>query len=305
MAIIPDNVVTLRDGRALGYAEWGDPDGAPVLHFHGSPSSRLEGAMPELDAVAARLRIRVLAPERPGLGLSDPKPHRTILDWPADVLEFADALGLSRFSVYGASGGGPYAAACAYRIAHRLRAAGIVCGLAPMTVPEARRGMHRRVRLQFFLGRHAPWLLRRLVRRMATEMTLHGSRIIADMMKQLPEPDRLIYADPARQQRAVAVAREAFRRGEEGAYVDLLLASRPWGFELNQVPMVVNLWFGGRDVAVPESAGRYLARSLARSEARFYPDEGHASLLINRYEDVLTGLTATAAREGDKSIVEW
>ena len=276
MAIKPDNVVTLGDGRALGYAEWGDPEGAPILHFHGTPGSRLEGATPAFDAIAARLGLRVLGLDRPGVGRSDPKPRRTILDWAADVAEFADLVGLSRFSVYGVSGGGPYAAACAYRIAHRLRAAGIVSGIAPMGVPDARRGLNREDRAMFFLGRHFPWGLRWLVRRMAER--IRGLE------------DRAGW--------------EAFLRGEEGVYLDLLLASRPWGFDLARVPMVMNLWFGGPDVIVPAAAGRYLARSFARSEARYYPDEGPGSLLVSRYEEILTGLAATGSREGDTPIVE-
>ena len=83
---------------------------------------------------------------------------------------------------------------------------------------------------------------------------------------------------------------------------DLRLASRGWGFQLSQVPLVVNLWFGGKDVNVPPAAGRYLASALPRSEARFYPDEGHLSLLFNRYDDILTGLLATAQREDGRPV---
>jgi hypothetical protein len=32
--------VQLRDGRSLGYAEYGDPEGKPLFFFQGTPSSR-------------------------------------------------------------------------------------------------------------------------------------------------------------------------------------------------------------------------------------------------------------------------
>jgi pimeloyl-ACP methyl ester carboxylesterase len=66
------------------------------------------------------------------MGLSDYKKDRTILDWPDDVVELADALGIDKFPIEGISGGGPYAAACAYKIPDRLTACGIISGLGPM-----------------------------------------------------------------------------------------------------------------------------------------------------------------------------
>src|SRR5512141_2763064 len=59
----------LSGGRLLGYAEYGDPAGAPVFYFHGWPSSRLEGRAAH--APALNLGLRLVAPERPGYGLSD------------------------------------------------------------------------------------------------------------------------------------------------------------------------------------------------------------------------------------------
>ena len=60
----------------------------------------------------------MISPDRPGIGLSDPKPGRTVLDWAADVSELAEHLGLQRFSVMGWSMGGPYAAAVGYALRH-------------------------------------------------------------------------------------------------------------------------------------------------------------------------------------------
>lgn len=304
MALRPDNTTTLGDGRLLHWAEWGDPSGVPVMHFHGTPSSRLESALPGFDDVASELGVRVLAPDRPGIGRSTPKPSRTLLDWAADVAEFADALGLSRFSVYGVSGGGPYAAACAYRIAHRLRAAGIVSGLAPMNVRASREGMARENRILFFLARHTSWGLGVAVRRTARQMADLSVQAMLAGISGLPEADRRVLEVPGRLDAFLDSIREAFRQGEAGVCTDLRLVSRPWGFDLGQVPMVMNLWFGGLDRNVPPAAGRYLAAAFGRSEARYYPEEGHVSLVTNRYREILSGLIATGVREGDTSIRE-
>ena len=124
-----DNVLRLTDGRRLGYAEYGDPDGWPLMFFHGTPGSRV---MARFAASRAReMGVRLIAPERPGFGLSDVQPQRRLLDWVEDIRELADALSLDRFAVAGVSGGGPYVAACAWKMGKRLVAAGIVSGLAP------------------------------------------------------------------------------------------------------------------------------------------------------------------------------
>ena len=71
---------------------------------------------------------------------------------------------------------------------------------------------------------------------------------------------------------------------------------------MGDIPMVVNLWFGGQDRTVLPAAGYYLAGALNRSESRLYPEEGHLSLLWNRLGDVLNGLLATATREAGRPV---
>ena len=117
----------LKDGRTLGFAEYGDPKGEPMLEFHGCPSSRLEAR--NYDEAGKKLGARVIGIDRPGFGISTyVKGYRTV-DWPADVIEFADALGLNRFVVAGISSGSPYALACARFIPERLKGCAVVSGV--------------------------------------------------------------------------------------------------------------------------------------------------------------------------------
>jgi len=99
----------LRDGRRLGYVEYGAPEGQPLFYFHGHPGSRFEAGF--LAAQAKQLGIHLIGVDRPGMGLSTYKAGWRFLDWPDDVAELADGLQLSRFAVCGFSGGGPYALA--------------------------------------------------------------------------------------------------------------------------------------------------------------------------------------------------
>ena len=130
-----DGTIRLADGRVLGYREYGDLEGQPLLFFHGMPGSRVEARMG--DSAARALGIRIIAPDRPGYGLSDFKRNRTSLDWPSDIVELSEAMGLDRFGVVGVSGGGAYVAACARQIPDRLNAAGIISGIGSFDQRDA------------------------------------------------------------------------------------------------------------------------------------------------------------------------
>jgi hypothetical protein len=56
--------LVLGDGRRLGYAQYGQPDGEPLFYFHGHPGSRLEARFAH--AAAAGASLRVIALDRPG-----------------------------------------------------------------------------------------------------------------------------------------------------------------------------------------------------------------------------------------------
>ncbi len=83
-----DRVISLRDGRSMGFADYGPADGFVVVNAHGGLSCRLDirAAAPVAEAAG----IRLISPDRPGIGLSDPSPGRTVLDWASDVEQLAD-----------------------------------------------------------------------------------------------------------------------------------------------------------------------------------------------------------------------
>jgi pimeloyl-ACP methyl ester carboxylesterase len=147
--------VRMSDGRAIGLSQHGDLKGKPLLWFPGTPSSRL---WPVPDVEAARAAgVRVVVIERPGFGVSDFQPNRRVLDWPHDVVEVVDALGLESFAVAGSSGAGPYVAACAYALPDRVRAAGMMGVVAPLDAPGVRDGMTVRRRVLYRMLAVAPY----------------------------------------------------------------------------------------------------------------------------------------------------
>lgn len=287
-----DQRITLRDGRSLGWAEYGDRQGRPLFYFHGFPACRLEAAL--TDRAAARLGIRVIAADRPGIGLSDYQHGRTLGDWPTDVGELADALGLQRFAVLGVSGGAPYALACAAKIPLRLAAVGTVGGLGPVAAGGRTAGMAALNRFFLFLFRRAPWLGQPLLSLLGAGIRRRPEWFFDLFTATVPAVDRMALVPPDIRPLFHASMREAFRQGARGAARELVLYSRPWDFDLAAIAVPVDLWHGELDVTVPDSMGEYLARTIPNCRSRFLDSEGHFSLPLKRMEEILRTLAPAA-----------
>jgi pimeloyl-ACP methyl ester carboxylesterase len=277
--------ITLADGRRLGHALYGDIEGKPLFFFHGWPGSRLRAKV--YAEIASALHIALIAIDRPGIGLSDVLPKRTLLDWPTDVTQLADHLKLDQFALMGISGGGPYAAACAYKIPERITKAGIVVGAAPLNVPGILDGLlplykrgwqgYARLPLMAYVSsllhalsaRHFPSLLRATYRSDADQAVyrLYGGDLL--LAKQ-----------------------ECFRQSFRNAAMDVLIGTRPWGFDLDEIDAKVYLWYGGGDPAISVRMGQYLAAQIRGSELTIYPHEGHL-LSITHAKEILATLVAT------------
>lgn len=285
-----DNQITLRDGRKLGYALYGDPQGKPIFYFHGFPGSRLEAqlAKPYLTQFHAQL----IAPDRPGYGLSDFQHHRSLGDWPGDVLQLADALRLDHFAVLGVSGGGPYAAACALKIPERITAVVTVCGMGPVDGPDGLKGMLPFSRAMLFLSRRSPLLARMIYTIIGRGIRRNPRRWVDRLARIVSDRDKKILARPEIRDVLGESFREAVRSGSRGVAWDVVLYSRCWEFRLEDISKPVYLWHGEGDTIVPVSLGRQAAGKIPHCRASFCPNEGHFSILEFCAEEVFGVLTA-------------
>lgn len=256
--------VAVKGGRAVGFAEWGDPDGHPVVVFHGCPGSRLLGI--GCEDVAGELGLRMVCLERPGFGRSDHVPNRTVLGWADDVADATSALGIDHFVAVGVSAGSPYALACAARPTPRLDAVGVIAGLVPAR-----------------FNTDDPFS--RLIERDHTEAEAaardHFETMAADVagsaraMATREGPDRKILERREVQQRFATTRREAFRHGVDGAVLDLMLVHQPWGFDLKDLTVNTRWWHGSLDPVVPVATVR-AATTTTPIELTIFEDEGHA-----------------------------
>ncbi len=280
--------VRLKDGRMLGYDEYGAPEGKPVFFFHGHPGSRLDWpSLVDNANSAAELNARIIAVDRPGYGLSDFNSGQQFLDWPDDVVELADALQLDRFAVLGYSGGGPYAAACAFKISERLTATAIVSGMGPVDAPGTTDGGS-----WIFAGKGS------VTRRLTLMMTSLGLRkkpdqFISKMKESLKGPDKeFAVNNPEILKGFLDSFSEALRQGIAGAQQEAGLYTQPWGFQLEDISSEIHLWHGEQDYQVLVSVGRYVAGALPNCHASFIENEGHLTLIHNYVRNVLGTLIA-------------
>jgi pimeloyl-ACP methyl ester carboxylesterase len=273
--------------RRIAFAEYGDPAGKPVFLCHGTPSSRLN--RPD-DETTRALGVRLIVIDRPGCGLSDFLPGRTLLDWPRDLAAVADALGLARFAVVGFSGGGPYVAASAYGLPDRVAAAASAAGAGPVDAPGALAGLSHYRRTAGALATRAPALFRA-----AMWLTNHPgrnpSRFLDRFTGDLAPADQAIIGRPEIRAKLVATYAESVRHGLRGVALDLAIAMRPWGFPLGKIRCPYFIWHGEDDRSTPIAMAQYLAESIPDCRATFLPGAGHM-FFYDRWPDILGQLLA-------------
>lgn len=287
----PSATLTLRDGRRLSYAVFGDPAGTPVFLLHGNPGSRFDRHPDE--SIADALHARLILPERPGYGNSAFQPRRRLLDWPDDVAQLADHLNIQRFAVIGHSAGGAYAMACAVTMPDRLTAVALVSSVGPYSIPGAMKGMAATNRVASRVARYAPWFLhRRIYDREARGVQRSGDSFGDAFEQMLAEPDRSLARRPDVKAMILRSVTESFRSGGSAWAWDDRLLAHYWGFQMSEITLPVALWYGGRDTLVPPAVGKWLASAIPACQATYLPNEGHLTLYLNHWRDILSYVLA-------------
>lgn len=292
----PSCTIRLKDGRDLAYQCWGDAQGRPLHFFHGFPGSRHQAAL--VHAASCKAGVCVVAADRPGMGRSTAAPARRILDWPNDVEELADHLGHSRFGVIGVSCGGPYALACALRLGHRIDYVGLLAGIGPMNVPSIREHQLPVLRVLFAIARWMPAMLAPLLHLDRWMLRSNPERAVRALAGMLELPDQQFLANhPESIPGFVRSLSEAYRQGIAGPLQEARLIATDHGYLLSQIHADVHGYFAGKDRHVPPAMSAYLTEHIPNCSHRIYPDEGHLSIVKNRFADCLADfmrLTTTA-----------
>jgi pimeloyl-ACP methyl ester carboxylesterase len=266
-------VLRLGDKTRIGYAEFGDPEGEAVLAIHGTPGSRFMFA--STDAPARARRLRIVAPERPGYGLSDFRHMGSLAEEGEDLRRFADALGLDRLAIIGISGGSPYALATAAAMADRVVLLALISPIGPIAECPRSVRMSALHRLIFTRMGRSPasaaaffWSLRYLIRH-APELAYRA------LMRRGAPSDRTVLARPEVKANLQAMVREGLGGGIDGARQDLRLFCGRWGLSLRDLDVPTIVWQGSDDTIVPPAAAYHLAETLPNCRLDVIQGGGH------------------------------
>jgi pimeloyl-ACP methyl ester carboxylesterase/1-acyl-sn-glycerol-3-phosphate acyltransferase len=271
--------ITLRDGRTLAFMDRGPRGGTPVLYFHGFQGSRLEH-WPGLDAILSKLNIRLITPDRPGMGLSTPAAGRTLAAWARDVRQLTEELlgPGTPFSIMGFSAGATYALACAGLPG--LRAMALVSGLG---LPHLIAGWRRlseeawRILLSAKLANFRPEIFLRIEKKHRKQILEDWDSYFTEFRRSMSPDDRRILARPE--------VEVLFRQNRQESY-----AQGP-GYLLQEVqalysdPQIdpahladgctVLIVHGADDRIVPVEVARDLHRRIPGSRLTELPGRGH------------------------------
>jgi pimeloyl-ACP methyl ester carboxylesterase len=282
--------VVAGDGRALEVVVGGPPDGLPLLFFHGTPGAA--GPFDQLIQAGAERGVRQIAYSRPGYSRSDRQPGRSVASCAADVVAIADALGYDRFYCSGASGGGPHAIACAALIPDRVIGVAAIATPAPVNAEglDWSAGMGQGNLDECAAARNGEAALRDYLEREAAAVNGANADELLGVWRELfCEADRRVLSG-AYAEHTVRQLDRSLATGIWGWVDDDLALVADWGFELDQVASPVYIWHGAVDQFVPVSHGHWLAEHVRGAKAELRPGEGHLSITLSSYHEILDAL---------------
>ncbi len=268
-----NQVARLSKDRTMGYAEYGAPAGAPVFALHGTPGSRFMFQL--ADPLARERGLLLIAPERPGAGLSPPHRLRGLTSWAHDIAELADKLSIGRFAIIGVSGGGPYAAACTAELGKRVTRAGLVSPVGPIAHGEVGQRLSLVHRLIFVHIARSKWRRQVMFRAMRWIQANLPTLALRVLIQSNPPADRVILRQPHIADNLMGAIYEGMRPGAACCVQDLRLFFEPWDFAPQAIKAPCRIWQGDADNTVPSHAAEVLARLIPNCELTWLPQVGH------------------------------
>ena len=274
-----ERAVRTPDGRTLAVEDAGDPAGHVVLFHGGTPNSRHLYRPWVTDASGRGLRL--IGYDRPGYGGSTPNPEYSVADCAGDVRAICAALEIGRLAMWGISGGGPYALACAALLPDLVVAAASLAGNAPYGVEG----------LDWFAGMEQddvaanrllltdPEAARAKTDKDREEVLATSASDLAEALESLLSPVDAAALNEEMAEYLTYCDHEGLAPGSQGWWDDSCAHVRPWGFELSDISVPVLLLHGGQDKFVPFGHGQWLATHIPGVEARLLDNDGHLTLL--------------------------
>ncbi len=292
--------MAVRGDRRLSFAEYGPRSGPAIIWMHGTPGARRQIPL-EAREYADRRGVRIIGIDRPGIGSSTPYLYPNILDWTHDLELFLETLAIDTVRLIGLSGGAPYALAAGAALPDRVHGVGILGGVAPTRGPDAADGGP--IQLAVHL---APVItLARVPLGVTLTQAIRVVRPLAGRALDLyaavqPPGDKHLLSRPEFKAMFIDDLLNGSRFQTSAPLADLILFTRPWGFEAADVRVPVRWWHGDADHIVPFRHGQHMVDRLPDATMTVIHGESHLGGL-GIAEDVIDTLLDLGPRRARRS----
>lgn len=231
-------LITLPDGRRLAYTEYGERTGYPLFHCHSHGSSRLEAS--SFHHQAKQAGFRIIAIDRPGIGLSDFHNKSSICAFAEDLSFLAAQLRFSRFGLLASGAGAAYALAIADKYPERVSA---LLGMSSSFPLFTEQGSV----FQRLLRSGAATVLKVSILLRHWRGALSHGDYLKRLLESLCYADRRVFENPKILESLENDVREALRQGAKGVASDsaLQFASLPLNFAQLKTPC--HFWHGSAE----------------------------------------------------------
>jgi pimeloyl-ACP methyl ester carboxylesterase len=238
--------------------------------------------------------LEYVAYSRPGYADAPRHEGRSVADCAADVAALLDELGAERCYTLGWSGGGPHALACAALLRDRVIKAAVVAGVAPFDADglDWKAGMGEENLQEFAAMEAGPEQLRAFLEQARPSLTaITAEQIEASLGDLIGDADRRVIAGDFAAWLAESF-RTALANSSDGWFDDDIAFFGDWGFDLGAIGVPVTVWQGDDDRMVPFAHGEWVAAHVPGARAELRRGEGHISLLVDRFGEILDDLIA-------------
>ncbi|MRH99814.1 alpha/beta fold hydrolase [Kriegella sp. EG-1] len=279
--------ITLKDGRRLAFAIYGNVDGYPIIYCHGSQSSRIE--MHYNMSFANENGLKIITVDRPGHGNSDFNPKGSILSFADDVYELTNHLEIDNFSVAGMSAGSPFALGIAYQYPQQVQKTAIISGFAPFN-SDSKKVLTKEVKVMLNLAKYFPWLLKLMLSIQAKQLKKKPKKALQGFLKIMSSPDQEILKNTSVMDIIERMFVEAFRQGSAGVSYEISnLLVKDWKFKLSDIQVPVKFWQGKKDNNVPFEWAQLMKKEIENSDIILFPEEGHL-IIFQHAKEIFTEL---------------
>lgn len=278
----PDKVLNIQlKNRIMPVEIFGDPDGTPVIFFHGM----LDGNVmtKELRSLIDLHGFRLISPRRPAFGTAAPDETGTISNAPhrfaQDIETMLDIIGVKRPILLGHMAGAIYAYATAAHLGNRIRGIVSVAGGVPLTSASQFASMSVRQRVVALTARYTPRILPFVIRAGISQLDNDGERQFLHSLYQNSPNDLRILADLEIRDIVISGYHFTTAQGHRAFEIDSYQVVRDWTPTISESHQQIELLHGASDPVVSIASVEAFQKRLSnRARLTRFDDSGQLVL---------------------------